>query len=77
MLTEHTEAKIDHGLAKLAKDQLEGNAPPPGQVTQKDIAERSGVSEATISNMERMAMAKLQAALLADPEVKQLVTKNA
>jgi transcriptional regulator with XRE-family HTH domain len=63
-LSELTAAKIDHGLAALALDQLHGIAPPDGQVTTADIATRAGVSESTIRNIERMALARLASELL-------------
>lgn len=63
MLSDLTAAKLDHGLAKLALDQLTGAAPPPGEVSLSDLARRSGVSEATIRRIERIALAKLAAAL--------------
>ena len=72
MLNPNTEAKIDHGLAKLAMDQLTGEAPPPGGVTHADIAVRAGVSKATIIRIERIALAKVQRALLSsdiDPSI--------
>lgn len=66
MLNDLTAAKIDHGLAKLALDQLAGEAPPPGQVTLADLARRAGVSEATILKIERIALAKVAARLAAE-----------
>ena len=66
MLQDLTAAKIDGGLAKLVMDQMEGNAPPPGQVSLGDIARRSGVSEATVLKIERVALAKLHAAITQD-----------
>lgn len=65
MLTDITAAKVDHGLARLAKEQLEGSAPPPGEVSIADLATRSGVSEATIQKIERMALSKVAAGLMA------------
>lgn len=75
MINDHTAAKIDHGLAKLAMDQLAGQAPPPGQVSLATMARYCGVSEATILKQERMSLAKVHAALLADPEVMQLLPR--
>lgn len=72
MLQNLTAAKIDHGLAKLALDQLNGQAPPPGQVSLADLAKRAGVSEATILKIERMALAKLHSAISQDPKFKSL-----
>lgn len=66
MLSDKSAAKIDHGLASLALAQLTGNAPPPGQVTLAELAKRCSVSEATILKLERMALAKLRAALTSD-----------
>ena len=76
MLTPDTAAKIDKGLAKLAEDQLNGDAPLPGEISIKEMARRCGVSEWTISKVERIALAKMQAALLADPEVKAFIDKK-
>lgn len=69
MLSALTAAKIDHGLAKLALDQITGDGPPPGAVSLAALAHRAGVSEATILKLERMALAKVTARLLADPEI--------
>lgn len=69
MLQDLTATKIDNGLAKLAMDQMEGIAPPPGQVTLADIARRAGVSEATVYKIERVALAKLHAAICQDPKL--------
>lgn len=63
MLHPLTAAKLDHGLAKLALDQLRGQAPPPGKVSLADLARRAGVSEATVLKVERIALAKVAAAL--------------
>jgi hypothetical protein len=59
MLSEDTAAKIDHGLAALALDQLRGTAPAPGEVSAATLARYAGVSESTILNIERLALAKL------------------
>lgn len=69
MLNPLTAAKLDHGLAKLALDQLTGQAPPPGQVSLADLAARSGLSKATIQQIERIALAKVAARLSADPSI--------
>lgn len=69
MLTDLTAAKIDHGLASLALDQLHGQAPPPGQVSLSELASRAGVSETTIFKLERIALAKLHAAISQDPNI--------
>jgi hypothetical protein len=63
-LSELTAAKLDHGLAALALDQLRGEAPPDGQVSLADIARRAGVSEGTVLKLERLALAKLAAGLM-------------
>lgn len=76
MLHDLTAAKIDHGLAKLAMDQLTGKARPPGQVSLSDIAQRAGVSEGTILNIERMALAKVQACIRKDPRFKDLTLNS-
>ncbi len=68
MLTDLTAAKIDHGLARLALDQLEGRA-PTGKVSVREIASRAGVADATILKIERMAIAKITARLLSDPDL--------
>ena len=65
MLTDITAAKIDHGLAKLAMDQLAGSAPLPGEVSIEDLATRAGVSKQTVAKLERIALAKVAAGLLA------------
>lgn len=69
MLTPITAAKIDHGLARLALDQLTGAARPPGEVTLSDIARRADVSEATIRQIEKTALAKIAAGLLAQGDL--------
>lgn len=66
MLTELTAAKIDAGLLQLELDQRTGKAPPPGEVSLADLAQRAGVSEATILDLQRLALAKLARALRAD-----------
>lgn len=66
MLTELTAAKIDAGLLQLEIDQRTGAAPPPGEVSLADLATRAGVSEATILDLQRLALAKLARALRAD-----------
>lgn len=76
MLNPLTAAKIDHGLAKLELDQLAGEAPPPGQVTLTDLARRAGVSEGTILKIERIALAKMAAALAADGELPPRLAKR-
>jgi transcriptional regulator with XRE-family HTH domain len=58
-MTSTTAAKLDHGLASLALDQLRGIAPPPGKVSVAEIARRAGLSEATVAQVERIALAKL------------------
>lgn len=63
MLNPLTAAKLDHGLASLALDQLEGKAPPPGEVSLAELARRAGVSEATVQKVERIALAKVAARL--------------
>ena len=68
MLNDLTAAKIDHGLARLALDQLQGLA-PTGRVSVREIASRAGVADATILKIEHMAVAKIAARLLADPEI--------
>ena len=65
MLSETTAAKLDHGLASLALDQLRGTAPQPGQVSLAEIARRSGVSEKTVAQVERIALAKIARQLAA------------
>jgi len=67
MLSAITAAKLDHGLASLALDQLRGEAPPPGQISLEELARRSGVSPATVAKIERIALAKLARALTGDP----------
>jgi hypothetical protein len=64
-----TLARIDHGLASLAMDQLRGVAPPPGQVSPEEIARRAGVSKSSVLRLEMIAKAKLAAALISDPEL--------
>ena len=76
MLNPLTAAKLDHGLAKLALDQMTGEAPPPGEVTLADLARRAGVSEATVLKVERMARAKVAARLLADPDLPPQLVKR-
>lgn len=66
MLRKNIAAKIDQGLAKLAEDQKAGIAPPPGEVSLAEIARRAGVSDATVLNIERIALAKVHAALIKD-----------
>jgi hypothetical protein len=66
MLTPLTAAKIDAGLLQLEIDQRTGQAPPPGEVSLADLASRAGVSEATILDLQRLALAKLARALRAD-----------
>jgi transcriptional regulator with XRE-family HTH domain len=63
-MTELLAAKLDHGLAALELDQLRGLAPVPGKVSLSDLAERAGVSPATVLQIERRALAKLAAGLL-------------
>ena len=65
MLTEKTAAKIDDGLVQLVADQLVGAAPPPGKVSIADLADRAGVTVSTIRKIERIALAKVAAGLLA------------
>jgi len=69
MLRQNIAAKIDKGLAKLAEDQKAGIAPPPGEVSLAEIARRAGVSYSTVLNIERMALAKVYAALIKEPEL--------
>lgn len=69
MLSEITAAKVDHGLASLAVDQLTGKAPPPGQISRAELARRAGVSETVISKIERIALAKAAAAILSQPDL--------
>lgn len=66
MLTELTAARIDAGLLQLEIDQRTGHAPPPGEVSLADLATRAGVSEATILDLQRLALAKLARGLRAD-----------
>jgi len=68
-LSEITAAKIDHGLAALALDQIRGDAPPEGMVSLSDIAARAGVSESTIAKLERIALAKVALRLSNDPSL--------
>lgn len=75
MLNDLTAAKIDHGLAKLALDQMTGDGPPPGSVSLADLARRAGVSEATILKVERMALAKIAARLADGPLPPHLTRK--
>ncbi len=77
MLRPLTEAKIDYALAVLAVDQVEGEAPPPGEVSMAEMIERCGVSKSAYQKYERMALAKFQARLMADPEVKALLKERA
>ena len=63
-LSELTAAKLDHGLAALALDQLRGQAPRKGQVSLADIATRAGVSPATVLHIERIALAKVAIGLM-------------
>lgn len=65
-LSELTAAKLDHGLACLALDQLRGEAPPAGSVSPQDIAARAGLSEKTVRTIETMALAKIARALRHD-----------
>ncbi len=69
MLQKHIAAKIDQGLAKLAEDQKAGIAPPPGEVSLAEIARRAGVSDSTILKLERIALAKVHAALIKEPHL--------
>jgi hypothetical protein len=66
MLSEDTAARIDHGLAALALDQLRGTAPIPGEVSAATLASYAGVSETTILKIERIALAKLARELRLD-----------
>lgn len=75
MISETTAARIDHGLASLALDQLRGTAPPPGQVSTAEIARRAGVSEATVAKLQMIALAKLARHLTADPELAPLISR--
>lgn len=68
MLSHKTAAQIDHGLAALRLAQAMGDidgetVPMPGDVSLGTLARYSGVSEATIQGVERMALAKLFLAL--------------
>jgi len=65
MLTDITGAKIDHGLAKLAMDQLGGSAPPPGQVTLAELAKRLP-AQLSGGQAQRVALAR---AVLLQPQV--------
>jgi len=65
---------LDTALASLRADQERGIAPPPGAVTQAEIARRAGLSEASIRNIEQVAIAKLAAGLLRQGDLPPRVT---
>lgn len=70
MLTPETAAKIDQGIRLLRADQQRLLAPPPGSPgALRALAERAGVSEATIRHVEAIALARVGAALLSDPDL--------
>lgn len=68
-LSRTTARKLDEGLATLVIEQGFGLAPEPGSVSRADIARRAGVSEGTIANLEKLALAKVAAALRETPDL--------
>ena len=76
MLTDLTAAKIDHGLAKLALDQLKGEGPVPGKVTQEDMASRAGISRSSYRRYEQSVLAKFSARLLAEPDLPPFLVRR-
>lgn len=66
MITRPTAEKIDHGLRDLRLAQARGEAPPPGQISNAELARRCGVSEDTISRLYHIALAKVAARLQPD-----------
>lgn len=65
---------LDTALASLRADQERGIAPPPGAVTQAELARRAGISEAAIRKAEQVAIAKLAAGLLRQGDLPPRVT---
>lgn len=61
MLTELTALKIDAALLELELLQRSGDpaAPAPGQVSLAWLARKAGVGEATIHDLQRIALAKV------------------
>lgn len=68
-LCKTTARKLDEGLAALVIEQRLGLAPEPGSVSRADIARRAGVSEGTIANLEKLALAKVAIALRQTPDL--------
>lgn len=66
MITRPTAEKIDHGLRALRIAQAKGEAPPPGAISNAELARRCGVSEDTIDRLFHIALAKVAARLSPD-----------
>lgn len=66
MITPDTGRKIDAGFRSLRAAQSRGEAPPPGQITTRQMAQACGVSEDTINRLLRIALAKVKSRL--DPD---------
>lgn len=75
MLTPSTASKIDQGLSRLRAAQADGSAPPAGQITNEEIATWCRVSERTIRELERIALAKVLRGLKAAGLPPHLATK--
>lgn len=63
MRTPDTDARLASAYQALRAAQSRGEAPPPGQVSQRLYARMAGVSQATVRSVESMMLAKLHAGL--------------
>lgn len=68
-MTPTTAEKLDQALAKLREDQARGEAPPPGEVSQAELARRAGFSKKVIASIEQNFRAQVAARLLAEPDL--------
>lgn len=75
MISDLTALKLDAALLQLELQQRQGeDAPAPGQLSQAELARRSGLSESTINGIERIALAKLARGLM-DQDLPPHLTK--
>jgi DNA-directed RNA polymerase sigma subunit (sigma70/sigma32) len=61
-MSSHT-PEFTQRVLELHAAQARGEAPPPGEISQSELAEALGLTRRRVRNLERSAMAKFRAAL--------------
>jgi DNA-directed RNA polymerase sigma subunit (sigma70/sigma32) len=61
-MSSHT-PEFTQRVLELHAAQARGEAPPPGEISQSELAEALGLTRRRVRNLERSAMAKVRAAL--------------